>query len=137
MFPAVVPAHSPVRYQLSISIFRRLSLFLELSAARAPPQAILSISIFRRLSLFRMLDIYFLSKEDYFQSPFSGDFLCFSYWCEVCCFAKIIFQSPFSGDFLCFFMLSCDTAYATSLLSISIFRRLSLFLVCSTYTKIR
>ena len=38
--------------------------------------------------------------RELFQSPFSGDFLCFEF-----CFgdeALSSFQSPFSGDFLCF-----------------------------------
>ena len=140
---------------------------------------LLSISIFRRLSLFqkqcnrwRGLDYtpfnlhfqetFFVSQEgevlrfsdapSAFQSPFSGDFLCFPRWAS--CFPSWlyrsfnlhfqetffvsgikdlvqeygykIFQSPFSGDFLCFIRsISLDIPFLT--LSISIFRRLSLF----------
>ena len=38
----------------------------------------------------------------YFQSPFSGDFLCFTMHVSNNRFKNINFQSPFSGDFLCF-----------------------------------
>ena len=65
-----------------------------------------------------------------FQSPFSGDFLCFvksrllkSSWIEF-------FQSPFSGDFLCFPNSATSNSSGKGIfrLSISIFRRFSLFL---------
>ena len=42
---------------------------------------ILSISIFRRLSLFRkiIVEVECSNKQVIFQSPFSGDFLCFAF----------------------------------------------------------
>ena len=67
----------PGESRLSISIFRRLSLFQE------PIHLIftikkLSISIFRRLSLFPPAPSRAVVRVSNFQSPFSGDFLCFS-----------------------------------------------------------
>ena len=87
----------------------------------------LSISIFRRFSLFRTLTVAVADVDEAFQSPFSGDFLCFLsshilfslsilsfnlHFQEIffvsidmeCAYMKtvVIFQSPFSGDFLCF-----------------------------------
>ncbi len=63
-----------------------------------------------------------------FQSPFSGDFLCFELREKLGVSGKIIvFQSPFSGDFLCFRHLYRHTKEVPPALSISIFRRLSLF----------
>ena len=86
----------------------------------------LSISIFRRLSLF--LCTYNLPEggSGVFQSPFSGDFLCFGSKVGFATSRHCTFQSPFSGDFLCFLKLSWDHACPRKL-SISIFRRLSLF----------
>ena len=65
-------------------------------------------------------------KPLYFQSPFSGDFLCFldAYFMPE---DPTNFQSPFSGDFLCFLNLAYIPFVAVVALSISIFRRLSLF----------
>ncbi len=93
----------------------------------------LSISIFRRFSLFRDLLFKTATRSVFFQSPFSGDFLCFLLSCQcstpqipqlsISIFRRFSlfpkrqtlkhiiatdFQSPFSGDFLCF--LSNSTA---------------------------
>ena len=63
-----------------------------------------------------------------FQSPFSGDFLCFKSLSVKGWTIENGFQSPFSGDFLCFLRnLNDRTAIENIKLSISIFRRLSLF----------
>ena len=89
----------------------------------------LSISIFRRLSLFPgRLSKSKISSSANFQSPFSGDFLCFPVQQPFCRRRAVRFQSPFSGDFLCF-DAGGDTGERSYgvLLSISIFRRLSLF----------
>ena len=68
-----------------------------------------------------------------FQSPFSGDFLCFFVLSAKTVCSDDNFQSPFSGDFLCFIVFYCySRLYST--LSISIFRRLSLFLVRVCWT---
>ena len=92
------------------------------------------------------------NPDKYFQSPFSGDFLCFliPFWVyvdphstfnlhfqetffvskkygETTKSQEILFQSPFSGDFLCFLMWQMWQMMQTMMLSISIFRRLSLF----------
>ena len=45
-----------------------------------------------------------IRDSDDFQSPFSGDFLCFLTVKVVICTEIETFQSPFSGDFLCFIM---------------------------------
>ncbi len=145
------------RDDLSISIFRRFSLFQEdmdkqKGSGGAGFQSpfsgdflcfrsckddrrwvflhrnTLSISIFRRFSLFQLQDIadvkavcatfnlhfqeiFFVSKinrentslsKRIFQSPFSGDFLCFVLSGGTGIIACDDFQSPFSGDFLCF-----------------------------------
>ena len=81
--------------RLSISIFRRFSLFrLSFDNCEAIPLQ-LSISIFRRFSLF----------------PLMGR------WTNMACTES--FQSPFSGDFLCFPMLSASTR-STSYLSFNL-----------------
>ena len=113
----------------------------------------LSISIFRRFSLFPTDARPEEMKEIFFQSPFSGDFLCFQIRCRVgipyhphlsiSIFRRfslfpehvsealelaINFQSPFSGDFLCFPTPQDMGNWITDhVLSISIFRRFSLF----------
>ena len=87
---------------LSISIFRRLSLFPLADGSKPETIAGLSISIFRRLSLFLWRKRFSsLPSTAAFQSPFSGDFLCFPSGQDI---SKLVesFQSPFSGDFLCF-----------------------------------
>ncbi len=63
----------------------------------------------------------------FFQSPFSGDFLCFSELINYPIDLRITFQSPFSGDFLCFWTTSPIVTNVAFFLSISIFRRFSLF----------
>ena len=144
------------RCSLSISIFRRLSLFRNIDYTvhhyrvhtfqspfsgdflcfpDNPEHSVLfdvnlSISIFRRLSLFRIEDeidelktllifqspfsgdflcfpseiLKYIQQAGLFQSPFSGDFLCFIIFRLKICQQLSIFQSPFSGDFLCFTM---------------------------------
>ena len=62
---------------LSISIFRRLSLFPTVINYMTKGAVGLSISIFRRLSLFHVDRFLRDLKRKLFQSPFSGDFLCF------------------------------------------------------------
>ena len=55
-------------------------------------------------------EIFFVSRKLFkkrnwkqnFQSPFSGDFLCFVMWIVNSKIDDMNFQSPFSGDFLCF-----------------------------------
>ena len=77
-------------------------MFQILQLVKSLPLWNLSISIFRRLSLFPapMDKVRFL--REHFQSPFSGDFLCFvPRTLYIIAHAKV-FQSPFSGDFLCF-----------------------------------
>ena len=127
-------AHYPPA-RLSISIFRRLSLFLNKAAAIAELIYELSISIFRRLSLFRSVIGKLVLFARYFQSPFSGDFLCFrakectdgytSFTAFNLHFQETFFvslkqstsyrwlvehfQSPFSGDFLCFNCSNCTS----------------------------
>ena len=82
-------------------------------------------------------ETFFVSKEVeeiralsnfVFQSPFSGDFLCFIGTEGYCDCLKNAFQSPFSGDFLCFWRKQRMRQAKKLRLSISIFRRLSLFL---------
>ena len=127
--------------------------FPHMKGRQAAPRVELSISIFRRLSLFlnhhtfhQNLDLHFqspfsgdflcfLADEDgylietlSFQSPFSGDFLCFPPGAECWWVVNINFQSPFSGDFLCFQPRRRHSTAWKLMLSISIFRRLSLFL---------
>ena len=77
----------------------------------------LSISIFRRLSLFPTTTTEFTFARTVFQSPFSGDFLCFSSDLDEETLEVISFQSPFSGDFLCFRLL-----YSSSMLASFIFQ---------------
>ncbi len=89
-------------------------------------------------------EIFFVSKHrekvDYlimftFQSPFSGDFLCFyrlKVWYNG---LKLDFQSPFSGDFLCFEIVRNKSTVQEKDLSISIFRRFSLFRKTEEQTK--
>ena len=89
----------------------------------------LSISIFRRLSLFLVLLALHHHQHQAFQSPFSGDFLCFPLACEKINALSEAFQSPFSGDFLCFPTFRFTRVVHSLWLSISIFRRLSLFLL--------
>ena len=91
------------RRSLSISIFRRLSLFRVLNDKTTIDNIKLSISIFRRLSLFRVYK------------------MCWNLTLDA------IFQSPFSGDFLCFGLRVFTLGVIAEALSISIFRRLSLF----------
>ena len=52
--------------------------------------------------MFRFLIRLKSSDGDYFQSPFSGDFLCFNTAIVSPHISHTVFQSPFSGDFLCF-----------------------------------
>ena len=88
----------------------------------------LSISIFRRLSLFLCyFNVHSFALKPSFQSPFSGDFLCFLQKINVVYVHVNNFQSPFSGDFLCFQVFNLIIQVSISVLSISIFRRLSLF----------
>ncbi len=100
------PLPFPVR--LSISIFRRLSLFRNtIFTIFTNAMEVLSISIFRRLSLFHPLPARVgIVPVRVFQSPFSGDFLCFIGEPGAGKTHTCVFQSPFSGDFLCFFIPS-------------------------------
>ena len=87
----------------------------------------LSISIFRRFSLFhKVVESLSSANERFFQSPFSGDFLCFRLK-QIGRKDESYFQSPFSGDFLCFAFKHNNIHTNSSCLSISIFRRFSLF----------
>ena len=139
---------------LSISIFRRLSLFRNSVNYSVISEDVLSISIFRRLSLFHGRGFEEDVWEEDFQSPFSGDFLCFKSplstrssilsFLSISIFRRLSlfpttwwsgnspvdlnFQSPFSGDFLCFCSAGFVHDVSRCRLSISIFRRLSLFL---------
>ncbi len=75
-----------------------------------------------------------------FQSPFSGDFLCFGKGgCVVPSnTSSQTFQSPFSGDFLCFVQRAWNDRQLGRKLSISIFRRFSLFHgICSAAIALR
>ena len=93
---------------LSISIFRRLSLFRGDENRHYRSKGGLSISIFRRLSLFHLsLDNSGGGTWKYFQSPFSGDFLCFEgKCCGLVQFVHLTFNLHFQETFfvskLCF-----------------------------------
>ena len=116
-------------FYLSISIFRRLSLFRFSRRGSPHRRPWLSISIFRRLSLFleHPSSLYVECKS--FQSPFSGDFLCFNlqkFWYSTVRLLpfNLHFQETF---FVSHFQVSGIVFPFSSILSISIFRRLSLF----------
>ena len=90
---------------LSISIFRRLSLFPVFSTGFVWGCTVLSISIFRRLSLFRitvclsmLILLFSLTFNLHFQETF---FVSTAAQIESDKLSED-FQSPFSGDFLCF-----------------------------------
>ncbi len=120
---------------LSISIFRRFSLFREipknlpknvLEAFNLHFQEIFFVSskelqrvVLREEGSFNLhfQEIFFVSLEYPgkakclqcgFQSPFSGDFLCFPQTIRAAGSTVLVFQSPFSGDFLCFLTDSED-----------------------------
>ena len=128
LFPTKSTKTNSRNSYLSISIFRRLSLFLRRRRRCTSVKRCLSISIFRRLSLFPYhTKDRLVEKTFFFQSPFSGDFLCFeilvgkgmdsrkpfnlhfqeTFFVSKEKFENALntinsFQSPFSGDFLCF-----------------------------------
>ena len=138
---------------LSISIFRRLSLFRtfkrQLRCMGHPAFNLhfqetffvskrrlwkrykskwLSISIFRRLSLFliRSLNLCYRNITS-FNLHFQETFFVSLKEGKTIGEAMIDFQSPFSGDFLCFHINTWMKQAVAKSLSISIFRRLSLF----------
>ncbi len=90
--------------RLSISIFRRFSLFLSSLTSFIVKLLIIPFNL-------HFQEIFFVSKWDGKRNIVYID----------------TFQSPFSGDFLCFQTLTKSISHLSYTLSISIFRRFSLF----------
>ena len=114
--------------KLSISIFRRLSLFPNWIYRNRMQIKRLSISIFRRLSLFRrMRRIHDSQRRKNFQSPFSGDFLCFMQGHSRGLRKREDLSISIFRRLSLFLEVFVEGNEIIDVLSISIFRRLSLF----------
>ncbi len=123
--------HSQHRFHLSISIFRRLSLFLKkLLWWRQSHLITFNLHFQETFFVSNHLENTQKVAHSSFNLHFQETFFVSSKYILLMIFPTSLFQSPFSGDFLCFLsLLSHAYSWRRLLLSISIFRRLSLFLI--------